>query len=217
MDQSHIDALLGRYLLLLDEYTQLRDRLAKLQSNVFYQLARANFETQRGFRYGSDQYDARMKASRQLQIFEDAEDGMTWQIRDAVHEAEPETKEEEHEEEGEEAASHDDKLAEELEEKLGLSDNSEAESEEPAPQAEQQRKIGDPLRWYGLFPPASLRTAQSASIEAVQEVIPRLVTVDVKMQQLEIEIRRARKKRAKAEEKKSKVEATESAAVGASV
>merc|ERR1712000_45587 len=219
MDQSHIDALLGRHLLLLDEYTQLRDRLAKLQSNMFYQLARANFETQRGFRYGSDQYDARMKASRQLQIFEDAEDGMTWTIQDAVPDAEPEKKEEEqHEGEEEEKVSHDDKLAEELEEKLGLSnDGAEAESEEPAPQAEQQRKIGDPLRWYRLFPPASLRTAQSASIEAVQEVIPRLVTVDVKMQQLEIEIRRARKKRAKAEEKKSKVEATESAAVGASV
>ncbi|KAI6778391.1 Vacuolar ATPase assembly VMA22 [Emericellopsis cladophorae] len=216
MDQSHIDALLARHLLLLDEYTQLRDRLAKLQSNMFYQLARANFETQRGFRYGSDQYDARMKASRQLQIFEDAEDGMTWTIGDAIPDAEPEK--EEHEEEGEEVTSHDDKLAEELEGKLGISDDGvEAESEEPAPHAEQQRKLGDPLRWYGLFPPTSLRTAQSASREAVHEVIPRLVTVDAKMQRLEIEIRRARKKRAKTEEKKSKVKATKSAAVGASV
>ena len=213
MSQSQIDALLGRHLLLLDEYTQLRDRLSKLQSNVYYQLARANFETQRGFRYGSDQYDERMKASRRVQIDEDPEEGMSWEVRGVICETESKQEAKEHEE----TASQDDKLAEEFEEKVGLVDGTdEPVLEEEGPQTAQKRKTVDPLRWFGLMPPISLRISQSASIEAVQEVMPRLVTVDAKMKRLEIEIRRARKKRAKAEEKKSKAQDTESATVGAS-
>jgi coiled-coil domain-containing protein 115 len=213
MDQSHIDDLLGRHLLLLDEYTRLRDRLSKLQSSVYYLLARANFETQRGFRYGSDQYDARMKAVRRLRIDEDAEKGMTWKMTDATGETEPT----EEEETRKEANNQDDTLAEELEEKLDLAkDTSAVEDEEKLPKPGQKQKTADPLRWFGLMPPASLRNAQTASIESVQEVIPRLVEVNVQMQQLEIEIRRARKRRAKADEKKSKVEGTEGSAVPAS-
>jgi hypothetical protein len=216
MDQTKIDSLLERHLLLLDEYTQLRERLSKLQSSLYYQLARANFQTQRGFRYGSDQYDARMKASLQLQIDEDVGGGMTWNVRDAAREAESKKEaEKDQEREQGEPVSQDHNLAEELEEKLGISNESaEAEGNENAgANSRQNRKTANPLRWYGLMPPASLRHAQSVSIEAVQEVIPRLVTVDAKMQHLEIEIRRARKKRAKAEEQESKVESTESAAV----
>ena len=64
-------------------------------------------------------------------------------------------------------------------------------------------KRHDPLRWFGILTPPALRSAQTAAIEAVQDVIPKLASVDAEMKSLEIEVRRARKKRAKAETAKA--------------
>ena len=50
--QSHIDTLLERYLGLIDEYSQLREDLSRLQRGMFQDIARANFSAERGVRYG---------------------------------------------------------------------------------------------------------------------------------------------------------------------
>ncbi|KAI8634759.1 hypothetical protein F5Y19DRAFT_123979 [Xylariaceae sp. FL1651] len=60
-------------------------------------------------------------------------------------------------------------------------------------------KPKDPLRWFGVLTPMPLRQAQAQSIRAVEDVIPRLVSVNAQMIEVEIEVRRARKKRTKAE------------------
>ncbi|OAQ99143.1 hypothetical protein LLEC1_05843 [Akanthomyces lecanii] len=67
-DQA-IDELLERYLVLVDEYTTLRAALAAAQQRMFQALARANFTADRGVRrFGQDQYDERMQASRRVAI-----------------------------------------------------------------------------------------------------------------------------------------------------
>lgn len=68
MEQDHIDNLLERYLHLLHEYTTLRDELTALQTDMYQNIARANFAAERGLRYGRDHYDDRMRASRRLAI-----------------------------------------------------------------------------------------------------------------------------------------------------
>ncbi|KAJ3475932.1 hypothetical protein NLG97_g9292 [Lecanicillium saksenae] len=73
-DQA-IDELLERYLGLVDQYARLRAELAVLQQGVFQNLARANFTSDRGARYGPDQYDERMQASRRLVVTTRADDG----------------------------------------------------------------------------------------------------------------------------------------------
>ncbi|KAK4248379.1 hypothetical protein C7999DRAFT_40389 [Corynascus novoguineensis] len=60
-------------------------------------------------------------------------------------------------------------------------------------------KPADPLRWFGILTPLPLRQAQSNAIRAVEEIIPRLATLSAKMAGVELEVRRARKRRAKAE------------------
>ncbi|KAL2155964.1 hypothetical protein VTH82DRAFT_707 [Thermothelomyces myriococcoides] len=60
-----------------------------------------------------------------------------------------------------------------------------------------QRPI-DPLRWFGILTPLPLRQAQSHSIKVVEEIIPRLATLNAEMAEVELEVRRARKRRAKA-------------------
>lgn len=68
MDQDHIDDLLEQYLLLLHEYTSLREELTTLQTGMYQNIARANFAAERGVRFGQDYYDDRMQASSRLAI-----------------------------------------------------------------------------------------------------------------------------------------------------
>lgn len=179
--QQHIDALLERYLGLLDEYTQLRKSLSQLQSNVYQNIARANFAGERGMRYGQDHYDERMQAIRLLDIEVDEKEIPSFSIIDAPIE-EPEK------EEGATSEGNDG----ESEEKTEKDTTKESTPKKP-------KKNRNPLHWYGIFAPMPLRTAQAQSVQAVEKIIPRLVSVNAEMLNVEIEVRRARKRRAKAE------------------
>lgn len=169
-DISTIDALLERYLVLLDEYTTLRAELSRLQASAFQHLARANFSAERGVRYGADFFDERMQAVRTVAIEGPA--GSTFRVVKAVDEA-PAEPEAQREAAGEQVST-------------------EKKKKTPKPGA-------DPLRWFGVLTPSALRQTQACAVEAVEGVVSRLVTVDAEMRSLEIEVRRARKKRAKAE------------------
>lgn len=182
--QEQIDSLLQRYLLLLDEYTRLRTQLSSLQASVFRDIARANFSAERGLRYGQDQYDERMQALRTAKVEMDGE----LPVFEVVGEAT--------------AAEADGHAGEETDEKTDAGTAKEQDDDEKSGEKGKSNKVvksKDPLRWFGLLTPQSLRTAQASSIEAVEKVIPRLVTVNQEMAIIEIEVRRARKKRAKAE------------------
>jgi hypothetical protein len=208
MEQQHIDSLLQRYLSLIDEYSRLREELTKLQTGVYQNIARANFTGERGMRYGQDHYDERMRALRVLNI-ELTEDNVP---NFAVKNVEPPV---------DGAAGGDDKTQEEAEKRNDSSKEEETEKEAKADvtsaqensadsteeqqnnQAEKDKKKAkkpnhNPLHWFGLLAPQPLRAAQTLSIQAVEDAIPKLVSVNAEMEHVEIEIRRAKKKRAKA-------------------
>ncbi|KAI5459981.1 hypothetical protein BGZ63DRAFT_405930 [Mariannaea sp. PMI_226] len=196
MEQQHIDELLERYLGLLDEYSTLRKNLSQLQTGVYQDIARANFSGERGMRYGKDHYDERMQAVRRLNIEMGDKQYPTFDvINGPEEEPEVETKsskesnEDKKEDEKEEGNEGNDRDSEEVNSK-----DAKDGSQEKTPKKKQ-----NPLHWFGLFAPMPLRTAQEQSIKAVEQIIPRLVSVNVEMLGLEIEVRRARKRRAKAE------------------
>ncbi|OAA47397.1 hypothetical protein BBO_02852 [Beauveria brongniartii RCEF 3172] len=170
-----IDELLERYLGLLDQHATLRASLAATQQATLQSLARANFSAPRGARYGPDQYDARMQASRRVVITVEEKSGPpTFTVTDdAVGSGGGEEEEEEGEKE-------------------------EEEKEEGARKGVAAAVRDDPIRWFGLLVPQALRDAQSHARKAVQDVIPRLASVQAEMAHVEIEVRRARKRRAKA-------------------
>ncbi|KAL5085736.1 hypothetical protein Trisim1_009949 [Trichoderma cf. simile WF8] len=200
MEQQHIDSLLERYLNLIDEYTRLREELSKLQAGVFQNIARANFTGERGMRYGQDHYDERMRALRVLDITPGGDDVPIFAIKSLNSPVD------------DEGLKEDEKRGDSSDgDKATAKENSEANPEDeqsPEDQSEDKEKeeekiktkkaTNNPLRWFGILAPAPLRTAQTLSIQAVEEVIPRLISVNAKMEHVEIEIRRARKKRAKA-------------------
>lgn len=54
------------------------------------------------------------------------------------------------------------------------------------------RKPLNPLNWYGVLIPASLRATQSSFTTAVQDQVPQILTVQAEMTRLEMQIRRLR-------------------------
>lgn len=55
----------------------------------------------------------------------------------------------------------------------------------------------DPLNWFGILVPSVLRASQSEFEVAVMQVVPKLANVLKEMREVEIEVRRARKKLSK--------------------
>ncbi|RYP92131.1 hypothetical protein DL770_001712 [Monosporascus sp. CRB-9-2] len=216
-----IDALLERYLHLLHEYTALREQLNALQAGMYRDIARANFAAERGMRYGPDHYDERMRASRRVAITtttttatdDDANapapaptisfETITWEEEEEPDATPPTSAPAPSAGLPPEAAAGASSLdggaseAEEVKDDgVGVTGDA-ARPHHPEKKKEMRRR--DPLRWFGLLTPMALRQAQAQSIRAVEQVIPRLVSVNAEMARVEIEVRRARKKRAKAE------------------
>jgi hypothetical protein len=52
---------------------------------------------------------------------------------------------------------------------------------------------------FGILTPQALRLAQGGAIKMAEDVVPKLVSIDAEMKEVEIKIRRARKQRAKVE------------------
>ncbi|KAF9871661.1 hypothetical protein CkaCkLH20_10859 [Colletotrichum karsti] len=200
METNQIDQLLERYLVLLDEYTVLRELLSKTQAAMYQNIARANFSAERGVRYGPDYYDERMQASRILSISAGSKDVPRFEL---VKPAEAVTDPGPHE------APVDEGKPDDLDEAPADGPKSDEKPEDTTKTAEEKKKkrSNDPLRWFGILAPMPLRQAQTLSVKAVQDVIPRLVSINAEMMDLEIEVRRARKKRAKAEAAHSKIDA----------
>ncbi|KHO00808.1 uncharacterized protein MAM_01586 [Metarhizium album ARSEF 1941] len=201
--QDDIDQLLERYLALLDEYSKLRKELSQLQADVYHDIARANFSGERGLRYGQDQYDERMRASRRvgIAVTENGLPGFT--VTTTTCKEPPPIAETGRGVQEKQAAEN----------AYGAADNDEpveSPDAEGAEEAKDERgqaggtKIDDPLRWFGILTPMPLRAAQRHAIRAVEDVVPRLASVNAEMRHVEVEVRRARKRRAKAEAARGK-------------
>lgn len=216
MEPSRVDKLLERYLLLLDEYTTLRSTLESLQAAMYQNIARANFSGERGVRYGQDFYDDRMQASRRVEVTLGETDSRVHKFSTIVKNLDAESRDSERQEGGgeeddkksdpeksarENNPGEDESLPEEESDAAGQSESSDKEEAEREARERKRRieRSRDPLRWFGLVTPTPLRFAQTQAIQLVETVIPRLAAVDAEMKDVEIEVRRARKRRAKAE------------------
>ena len=231
---EEIDQLLEHYLDLLDQYTTLRSQLSSLQSSVsslhfptdqpinkyqvYQHISRANFSAERGIRYGADFYDARMQATRVCHITVPASDTTTTGAQGG-NVVEGQTLDNVERDTAATATSTD---AEGLKEKerqataatgmetacftISTAHNDSADEHAAANEKGESRRMRkDPLRMFGLLTPPTLREAQRESVTMVEEILPKLVSVDAEMKEVEIRIRRARKWKSKAEVKEGNV------------
>ncbi|RKF64157.1 hypothetical protein OnM2_020059 [Erysiphe neolycopersici] len=180
-----IENLLSQYLNLVDEYDLLRRRLYMLQVSARQNLARANFNAARGIRYGEELYDSRMQALRLCCVTVDAEKGkrkFTVITKDTIKK------------------KSDPSTASEVKEGAldGLSQEKTMNGDGQTTEDTAITIKHDPIRMFGILTPTSLRLVQTDSIKMVN-IIPRLVELDAELAQIELEIRRLRKRRTKTE------------------
>ncbi|RDW86180.1 uncharacterized protein DSM5745_02822 [Aspergillus mulundensis] len=216
-----LDALLEKYLHLLDKHQRLQNDLASKLSSGFLSLAHANYTCQPGRRYGADYYDERMKASRRVIL----QHPLSSNRKDSKAEVEgqPQTDapverifaieftsrggEDEQTDKYESSESNGKAPEQELEQDRKsnnpvettttpqpLSDSSDAEPEADAKSEPRRRakRSCDPIRWYGILVPPSLRSAQKSFTEAVEGSLPELAGIVVEMRAAEKEISRLR-------------------------
>lgn len=218
-EDDRIDELLALYLQLLDIYTDLRTELSELQSSVsgvqqliqaqsnvpqvYHSLARANFSAERGIQYGQDFYDERMQATKLLAT-EQSKDGLP-KLELVDLDAKPASEIEDKEPKANETKLEQTTLT--LESKRDHAEMPEGDhgpkkgSESEAPRLPKSK---DPLRWFGILSPPSLRQAQSSATKLVGTAV-KLSSVVAEMKGVEIEIRRARKRKVKEEGRNGKV------------
>lgn len=190
MTSKSIDELLAGYLGLLHEYTELRSQLATHQTSMYGNLARANFAAERGFRYGPDNFDGRMQALVRLTVTEDnsgSEPAASFTVTRPKIEVKAE-------------AVEDDKENKESEEKKPQQEETDNSAKPKSKKNNKKKEPAgprDPLQWFGVLTPMALRQAQHEAIEVIDTIVPRLATLNAEMAAVEIEVRRARKKRAR--------------------
>lgn len=197
MTSETIDGLLARYLGLLHEYTELRSQLSTHQASMFGNLARANFSAERGFRYGPDHFDGRMQALVRLCVSDDdsnSQPATSFAVTRPKKEIKAEVADDN--KESKESDESDEKKREEE------TDTAKEDTRNAKPKKSNKKKEPagprDPLQWFGVLTPLALRQAQSEAIEVIDNIVPRLAALSAEMAAVEIEVRRARKKRARA-------------------
>lgn len=85
------------------------------------------------------------------------------------------------------------------EDKEGEKDNKEAQQEPSEGRSETKTEpTRDPLRWFGILTPPSLKEAQRSAIQLV-ELATQLASKEAELRSFEIEVRRARKRKANSE------------------
>ncbi|KAJ5548747.1 hypothetical protein N7513_005981 [Penicillium frequentans] len=206
-----LDILLEQYLHLLDRQQELQSGLAKQLSSGFLALAHANYTCPPGRRYGADYYDERMKATRKISIQRRPEDDNkstdSTEASNTPSEAEykfnieytPSRTPEEPAETKDELQSEDSKSQKTSKLDTGTTTESDSPVEDSVPnkssgesKAPKKSRPSDPISWYGILVPPSLRTAQKSFTDGIQNEVPALAAVVVEMRRLEDKINKIR-------------------------
>lgn len=171
---SRLDQLLAEYLALLDQYTTLRTRLSETFSPAFLSLAQAQRTSTLGpaRRYGEECYDQRMKAQRRL-LVELSKDAPLRVKMEKVQASEK---------------PHLDRDGEKTETEKEREDVIEQKDTAAATRTKIDPADRDPISWFGILVPPSLKLTQRYCVTAVEELMPALVNVDAEMKALEVKI-----------------------------
>ncbi|KAJ5971048.1 uncharacterized protein N7479_000966 [Penicillium vulpinum] len=211
-----LDILLEQYLQLLDRQQKLHSSLAEQLSSGFFALAQANFSSPPGRRYGPDYYDSRMKATRKISIqFEQNAENSTNDSQDKEKKEDTaalsgpaytfsvkstptypseqadgsnETKASSPVLGGHIRASEETSPAETANpEPSDIAETETPPIEKPKPGSKKFRSA-DPIHWYGILVPQSLRRAQDCFANAIDNQVPDLASTTVEMRALEQQI-----------------------------
>jgi coiled-coil domain-containing protein 115 len=198
---DRLDSLLEIYLDHLDTYQKLREKLSMNFSAGFLSLAHANRTSNlgSGHRYGEEGYDERMKAGKRVKIHTQNEGDLRGPMQQDLQS-------------DEQPSPHPELaitlLTIEQFKPLGMNAADQAKSPVPKETSIKAKKPLNPINWYGLLVPPSLRAAQTSFTSAVQDQIPQLLNIQTDMAGLEAQIGAIRKQAGLTHEHTQSVDST---------
>ncbi|KAF2170460.1 hypothetical protein M409DRAFT_19281 [Zasmidium cellare ATCC 36951] len=194
---DRLDLLWAHYLQLVHDYTIAQASIQKHLATGFFSLTQANFQSS-GRRYGRDFYDDRAAATVRVKVY----DTGSANIVKMSGEAKDSGKARQRSEKGEESTQlPSPSPTPEPEEKPAPEDDIDNDDDTSDEASENPATITDPLRWFGILTPASLRSAQESFTSAVldEATLSKALNAARGMRDLEGDIRKLRKAIKKAE------------------
>ncbi|KAG9570778.1 hypothetical protein KCU71_g1100, partial [Aureobasidium melanogenum] len=206
--RDQLDALWEKHLILLDSYHQAQQQIARHFSSGFFHLAQATFKSTTRVRYGQEYYDDRMQATTRFDASVDDQDlpRLGLKVNDTTSPSTKDSTNESSDEKEEDTPTQQPTPpstppteSEELPEEQSHENKSEAADDKES----KQKKVRDPIHWYGILVPPSLRSSQNSFKSAIQDPIVEAANSAQALRYVNMEIRKLRKDIKKAEKRVS--------------
>ncbi|KAG9596226.1 hypothetical protein KCU77_g5189, partial [Aureobasidium melanogenum] len=207
--RDQLDALWEKHLTLLDSYHQAQQQIARHFSSGFFHLAQATFKSTTRVRYGQEYYDDRMQAIARFDASVDdhnlthlalkVNDTASSSTKDSTNKSSDEKADKKEEDTPAQQPTPPSTPPTESEEELLDEQSHENKSEVADDKESKQKKVRDPIHWYGILVPPSLRSSQNSFKSAIQDPIVEAANSAQALRYVNMEIRKLRKDIKKAE------------------
>jgi hypothetical protein len=197
--RDQLDALWEKHLILLDSYRQAQQQIARHFSTGFFDLAQATFKSTTRVRYGQEYYDDRMQATTRFETSVDNQ-GTPRLALNVGATPSPSTEPANTESTSNEKSPDSDKSSDEKEQENKAEERE--HEDKPDDKEKAHNKVRDPIHWYGILVPPSLRSCQKSFISAIDDPIIHAANSAQALHRIDIDIRKLRKDIKKAEKKR---------------
>ena len=201
--RDQLDALWEKHLTLLDSYHQAQQQIARHFSSGFFDLAQATFKSTTRVRYGQEYYDDRMQATTRFEASVDNKDVSHLALKPNDTPS-PSTKHSDKESSEKSTNSKDEPNKQRQEEKPDQQeekDKSEEQEDKPDDKERTHTKVRDPLHWFGILVPPSLRAFQKSFKSAIHDPVIDAANSAQALRRVDMDIRKLRKDIKKAEKR----------------
>ncbi|CAD0087618.1 unnamed protein product [Aureobasidium vineae] len=211
--RDQLDTLWEKHLALLNSYHQAQQQIARHFSSGFFDLAQATFKSTTRVRYGQEYYDDRMQATTCFHASVDANDTPRFALKindttattkdshkGASNKSDVETGDTQEDTPTQQPTPPSTPLRESGEKET--KEHSQKENSETADdKGATPKKPRDPLHWYGILVPPSLRSSQKSFQFAINDPVVDAVNSAQALRRIDMEIRKLRKDIKKAEKR----------------
>lgn len=215
--RDRLDALWEKHLNLLDSYHQAQQDIARHFSSGFFNLAQATFKSTNRVRYGQTCYDDRMQAITRFDTSVDDQDVPCLALklqdttslstedsnRDSTKTSPNQKSEDKEQDTPGQQPTPPTTPPKESEDELPEKQSHENKAETTGDKEATQKKVRDPIHWYGILVPPALRSSQGSFKSAIQDPVIKAANSAQALRHVNMEIRKMRKDIKKAEKRVS--------------
>jgi len=205
--RDQLDALWEKHLTLMNSYHQAQQQIARHFSKGFFALAQATFKSTSRVRYGQECYDDRMQATTRFEASVDNKDvsHLALKLNDtpspSTKDSTKDSNKESTEKSPDSKKNHNGETQEDKADEQEERDNAKGQEQEAKSDDKEKahNKVRDPLHWYGILVPPSLRASQKSFKSAIHDPVIDAANLAQALHRVDMDIRKLRKDVKKAE------------------